>query len=155
MVFSKAVLYTIDITRKEKSHHFYYRLICVVAFSIFPHNFQDLKVFLTDKSEVSNKKGSLISTYPCQKPTFQSEKHRTFSYVFFTWEERRYMKLSFKLNQFANDFIAKHECLFFREFNIGIGEFFAARSSLYVELRQRVIDDDRKHREKKLFVHSF
>ena len=75
--------------------------------------------------------------------------------VYLFEQERRYMNLSFKLNQFATDFIAKHECLFFREFNIGIGEFFAARSSLYVELRQRVIDDDRKHREKKLFVHSF
>ena len=65
-------------------------------------------------------------------------------------QEERYIELSFRLNQFSADFIRKHLCLFFREFNIGIGEFYANRHSLYGELRQRVIDDDRKHREKKL-----
>lgn len=64
--------------------------------------------------------------------------------------EREYIELSFTVNQFSLLFIQKHICSFLREIFIDVFEFRNYRASLYGTLRQRVIDHDRKCRQKKL-----
>ena len=85
-VFQKVLVSTIDIRKKEENNVLYYFSLFAVAFTTFAQILQDLIAFLDDKNGIFTKKCSLINTCPCQKATFQSEKYRTFSSDFFTWD---------------------------------------------------------------------
>lgn len=66
--------------------------------------------------------------------------------------ERQYIESSFTLNRFSSRFIHLRIILFFREFGIDTLYFYRHRSTVYDELRHRLIAHDRKQREKNFSI---